>query len=128
MAQLLTILGPNLRRPLCDKGEIHIHAAGCADLKRGGYQHVHSSDQCDEEHDSIKSVVESFFGPAAGGFYEESGCYETPEQYAAAWKDYLGEFYFAPCVHLPDEIGVVEIDTSEPLTFSGGPDYSVNHG
>ena len=30
----VTIIGPNLPRPLCDKGTFHVHRAGCADIKR----------------------------------------------------------------------------------------------
>lgn len=84
----LTIIGPNLADQ--SKGSFHVHAAGCADLKRGQYRNLYRGDTgtYHEDHDSIRSVVDSIYGPQSGGFYEES---ET------TWADYVSDFYFAPC-------------------------------
>lgn len=95
----LTILGPNLPGNLQDKGSIHVHAAGCADLKRGSYRHVGKYEQDTGEYDSRQAVVESFYGPEAGSFYEESGIPEA--KWDTAWEDegYEAEFYWAPCTN-----------------------------
>lgn len=94
----VTILGPNMGRPLCDKGDLHVHRTGCADIKRqyGGVARYN------EEHADKRSVVDSMYGPEAGSFYEEAGC----ENESTAWQQYEGEFWFAPCVsYLPDDVG-----------------------
>jgi len=91
----LTILGPNLGRPLCDKGETHVHHADCRDLRKREYFGVLSSF---ERHDSVRSVVESYYGPQAGSFYYERD-WDTPDGQPPpnAWEDYASEFWFAPC-------------------------------
>lgn len=92
----LIIAGPNLPRPLCDKGEIHVHHADCQDLRKQAYRGAQSSF---EWHDSVRSVIESMYGPEAGSFYYERD-WDTPdgEPPANAWESYAGEFWFAPCV------------------------------
>jgi hypothetical protein len=96
----LTILGPNLPGSMQRVANIHVHAAGCADLKRGGCREaIAMGEACTEEHASMQTVVESFYGPSAGGFYGESGIPEA--DWPTAWKDpaqgYLADFHFAPC-------------------------------
>jgi hypothetical protein len=88
----LTIIGPNLADQ--SKGAFHVHATGCADLNRGQYRNLHRGDTGTyvEDHDSIRSVVDSVYGPEAGGFYEENDL--DPE---TAWREYEHDFYFAPC-------------------------------
>lgn len=93
----LTILGPNL--PAEAPGYLVVHAVGCRDLSRGWARYV---DRCHEEHDTVRSLVEEWYGPDAGSFYEEAG-YEDPE---TAWEHYVNEFHLMPCcAHLPYEGG-----------------------
>jgi hypothetical protein len=88
----LTIIGPNLADQ--SKGAFHVHAAGCAHLKRAEYRNLHRGDTgtYHEDHDTVRSVVDSVYGPSSGGFYEESEL--DPE---TAWEHYVDDFYFAPC-------------------------------
>jgi hypothetical protein len=77
-------------------GYIHVHAAECVDLKRGALRARNEYDHCTEEHDSVQSVVESFYGPGAGSFYAEAGIPE--EEWPTAWEGYADDFHFAPCL------------------------------
>lgn len=88
----LTIVGPNLIDQ--SKGTFHVHTKGCADLRKGQYRMLSRDAFSNEEHESVQSVVESFYGPDAGSFYEESFGDDIPED---AWKHYEGDFWFAPC-------------------------------
>ena len=82
------------------KGEFHVHAAGCADLKRRPYT-GRSAEVYHESHASVREVIDSFYGPAAGSFYEEAG-YDNADE---AWPNYVSEFWFAPCcADLPNEV------------------------
>jgi hypothetical protein len=87
----ITVIGPNLLDQ--SKGSMHVHRAGCADLKRGQYRHMAAHEQWTEEHNTVRSVVESVYGPEAGSFYAEAGLEDDPK----AWESYVGEFWFAPC-------------------------------
>lgn len=102
----VTILGPNL--PAEAPGELVVHRADCRDLCRGWTLDVMRQERqyagapIEEEHASVRAVVESYYGPAAGSFYEEHwGDEEIPED---AWRHYVGEFHFYPCTEgLPEE-------------------------
>lgn len=100
----LTIVGPNL--PDQSKGNLHVHAADCKDLTRGQYRQVSAHEKHTEEHDSLRSVVDSFYGPDAGSFYVETYGDNVPVD---VWREYLGDFYIAPCVDLPDEVYEVDL-------------------
>lgn len=112
----LTIVGPNL--PNNNHETMHVHVAGCGDLKRGIYKHMPKHEVHNEEHDSVRSLVEGWFGPEAGSFYGERWAEEDIP--ADAWKHYESEFWFAPCVKgLPDEVAdpkivvMVDVDIAE---------------
>lgn len=89
----LVILGPNL--PHVAPGEIVVHRDRCRDLE-GGWtlNERRMGNAIAETHDSVRSVVEGFYGPAAGSFYEENFGENIPED---AWTHYADEFYFYPC-------------------------------
>ncbi len=84
MSQNLTIVGPNL--PNEAKASFHVHAAGCADLKRGW---IRSHRGHDTTTASKLDVVEQVYGDILA------------EDDATA-EEYLYDFHFAPCVDLPE--------------------------
>lgn len=88
----LTIIGPNLLDQ--SKGAFHVHATGCAHLRRAEYRNLRGGDTGAfiEDHDSVRSVVDSIYGPASGSFYEDADL--NPE---TAWREYETDFWFAPC-------------------------------
>ncbi len=94
----VTIIGPNLLDQ--SKGSFHVHATGCAHLNRGEYRRLgRDAGIYHEDHDTVRSVVDSVYGPESGGFYEEADL--DPE---TAWTDYVHDFHFAPCTKgLPTE-------------------------
>lgn len=101
MTQTVTIVGPNL--PASAPADLIVHAAGCADLKRGVCKATAPwrPDHWTIEADSIHDVVDAIYGPAAGSFYEEAATLVNGEWVPAPWTEYIGEFHFAPCVDLP---------------------------
>jgi hypothetical protein len=89
--QELTILGPNLPREA--KATFHVHAAGCADMKRGWLGRHTARDGGWNMHARCLVDVEATvydFAP------------DENEDYKLG--DYLSEFHFAPCVHLPETV------------------------
>lgn len=85
----LTILGPNL--PAEAPATFVVHKAGCRDLKRG---YATWADKSTEDHETLRALVESFYGPPAGSFYEEHWGDDIPED---PWLDYADEFHLMPC-------------------------------
>ncbi len=82
----LVICGPNLPG---NTETFHVHAEGCADLKKAMYRHAdgkHDQGGYVEEHTSRQSVVEETFSD----MIDESG---------GEWTDYEGEFRFFRCLH-----------------------------
>lgn len=101
----LTIIGPNL--PDQSKGGLHVHTADCKDLTRGQYRQVPVHEKCTEEHNSLRSIVESFYT-------------DIIDENNDTWGEYLNEFWFAPCVdalHLPEECYDVELKFRFTLNF-----------
>lgn len=84
--QTVTIVGPNLRDQ--SKGTFHVHAAGCADLRRSPNL---------KHEDQSWSIAATSREHIAGVVYEDHIA-EAEDMTAA---DYLGDFHFAPCVTLP---------------------------
>jgi hypothetical protein len=80
----LTIAGPNL--PAKAKATFEVHAAGCADLKRG---YLRTADKMTEDHSSVRSMVESM--------YSDHMSENEPGSEWAEWPAYEGEFKLAPC-------------------------------
>ena len=95
----LTISGPNPHG-----GMFHVHATGCADLKRGVYRHLSASnpfsEMYEEEHEDVQSVVLSVFD---NGIMDEQ---DGPVTY----QDFVSEFKFFPCTAgLPDLVNELEV-------------------
>lgn len=82
----VTISGPNLPRPLCDKGDMHVHKAGCADLRRYPTERHTGEKGWTIEATSRQGVVEDVYG-------DQMHDYDPP----APWTDYEGDLYWAPC-------------------------------
>jgi hypothetical protein len=87
----ITVMGPNLPRPLCDLGTMHAHAHGCRDLAR----YPHGADQGGWTIDAatIRDIVEDIYPPDQFAYDPASAEYET----------YRQDVHVAPCVQLPEE-------------------------
>lgn len=89
----VTIIGPNLNRAGQQKGGMHVHAKGCAEIERDpkhyGYRQVKPHWTIDAE--SIKEVVTAIYDP-------DDFCYDESE-----WGDYAADVHFAPCVKFDEE-------------------------
>jgi hypothetical protein len=82
MSQRIVVVGPNLRDQ--SKGTFHVHAEGCADLRRSpNLRHEDQSFVID--CDTLTQMCDAVYPP------EDFGC-ESGE--------YLYDFHVAPCVHL----------------------------
>ena len=98
----VVILGPNLSNAQQRLGTFHVHAEGCADIKRGYFVRWPRSMRS-EQAVSVSSrleVVNEIYGPGAGSFYEEAG---GNANHPGGLNEYLDslvdtEFHFAPCV------------------------------
>lgn len=91
--QTLTIVGPNL--PQQAKATFHVHAAGCADLKRGWIKR-YAIDAWDMDATCLTDVEADVYDFAPD---------ENPDYVLG---DYQSEFYFAPCVTLPERVETPE--------------------
>jgi hypothetical protein len=91
----VTIYGPNLPRPLCDKGTLHVHAAGCRD----GRRYPKGADQAGWtiEAGSLYDIVNDCY-PA--GEFEWDGIVNGKVD-SDDFHCYLGDIFVAPCVSLP---------------------------
>jgi hypothetical protein len=76
----VTICGPNLRDQ--SKGEMHVHAAGCADLVRGAGR--------EPEYRNGWTVDASTRAEVSDHVY-------PPEDFGCESGEYVGELYFFPC-------------------------------
>lgn len=83
----LTIIGPNL--PGADSGTFHVHAAGCADLKRKAIYRGMRYETNHEEHDTLESLVDSYYCDMMNENEEGSPW--------ATWEAYQDEFRIFPC-------------------------------
>lgn len=88
----VTVCGPNLRDQ--SKGTFHVHAAGCADLKRGARKDIAYRDGWTIDAETRVDVAEDVY---------DNGIMQEDETGA----DYLFDFYFFPCcAALPVGAGV----------------------
>lgn len=84
----VTIYGPNLNRAAQAKGEMHVHAEGCADGSHYGPGRKYGGDGgWTIEATTRKDVVSAIYPPEDFGYDE------------ADWRDY-DDLYVAPCVQL----------------------------
>jgi hypothetical protein len=77
----VTIIGPNLPG---NTQTFHVHAAGCADIKRSRL--YHRAQQWTVELASAQEVVYDVY---------PSGDFDYPPE---EWEDYLSEFRIFPCL------------------------------
>ena len=80
----VTICGPNLRDQ--SKGELHVHAAGCADLVRGAAREPEYRNGWTIEAQSRREIVEAIYPPGDFGY--------DPEE---ELEVYEGSVHFFPC-------------------------------
>jgi hypothetical protein len=70
-------------------GAGHVHKPGCNHTNRQAY----ITGGWEQEVSTMKELVDAFWGPNAGSFYEE--CWLDPE---TAWETYMeGNVIIAPC-------------------------------
>lgn len=86
---IVRVVGPNLNDQT--RGTFHVHADGCADLKKYGPGRRFGGDEYGEREtpldvDTALEVVEEIYADQLD---------ENPDVTAADWLD---DFYFAPCV------------------------------
>jgi len=84
--QSVTIIGPNLRDQ--SKGQFHVHAAGCGDIRKQANRDPEFRNGWTIEATSLVEICDDVYPP--DDFECESG-------------QFIGEFHFAPCVKLPKE-------------------------
>ena len=84
-----------------NSGEMHVHAAGCADLTKRNSKYAFAASQWNEDVADHRDIVNSIYGPDAGGFYEEAGLTE------ADWEEFDMDIKVYPCVgkDLPYDLG-----------------------
>ncbi len=85
-SQRVDVRGPNLPNKLANRGDMHAHAEGCADLRR----YPTGADQGGwvTEVGSLEDLAYAVYGDQIR---------ESEEQ---DWTEYLAEIYVAPCVKL----------------------------
>jgi hypothetical protein len=88
----VTICGPNLPRALSEKGTLHVHKTGCADLRKypKGLDQIGWPMDADTIHEVIMEIY-----PPDNFDYDDT----NPGEYAT----YRSDVYVAPCVTLPEE-------------------------
>lgn len=87
MSQRVTVVGPNLPGSLQRIATFHVHAEGCADLKRGAIR-PHAAQGWTIEARSLTEVCDEVY---------------PPEDFECESGEYLFDFHFAPCVNLPEK-------------------------
>jgi len=90
MSQRVTIVGPNLPGSLQRQGTFHVHAEGCADLKRGAIREE-AENGWTIEASSVDEVVQNIYDP---------GNFQYDPSDPADYSPYLHDVHFAPCVQL----------------------------
>lgn len=116
--QKLIVAGPSLGNEA--PAQLVVHAAGCADLKRG---YLRGAQKYSGTYGTVRELVEDWYGPAAGSFYEEAG-YDDPE---TAWKNYVDEFHLAPCVHLAGTAKATKATATAKAKAPGDADLAKAH-
>ena len=97
------VLGPNL--PDQSKGQFHVHAAGCGDLKRG-WQKRYAADSPPMSATSMIELSENIYSD----IINEADEYER--------GDYVSEFFFLPCCK------ALPMDEPEHIIGSNDPLYT----
>lgn len=93
----IVVIGPNLMKQ--NLGQFHVHAAGCADIRRDprNFGYVWAEPHMEFECSSLQEVVDAVYSDIIG---ENAG-----DAHWSDWKAYLEEFHFAPCaLDLPMEV------------------------
>lgn len=86
----VTVIGPNLRDQ--SKGEMHVHASGCADIARNVNREPEYANGWEIEAETIEDVTHAVYDPDDFGYDAET---ET--------DDYTQSIHFFPCVTLPNK-------------------------
>lgn len=102
----VTVVGPNLRPgPRDSHASIHIHAAGCQDLKTRPIYKGH--DSWDLDASSIEDVAMEIYPPSDFQYDPETEI-----------GDYTGDIYVAPCVRFPGQTKTAPAGGAAQLTNS----------
>ena len=87
----VTILGPNLTAAAQRRGDMHVHAAGCADIRQYGRGRRYGGEDrgWTIEADSRRAVIEAIYPPDEFDYDPETEL-----------DGFASDVYFAPCVEL----------------------------
>jgi hypothetical protein len=88
----VTIVGPNLPGSLQRQGTFHVHAEGCADLKRGPIR-PYAEQGWTIDATSREDVAEEVYADMIDEHEGDGTVYATA-------AGYVSDFHFAPCVQL----------------------------
>jgi hypothetical protein len=86
MSVEVTVLGPNW----INDADFHVHASGCADIRRPKYRMCVREGTWDVEVCSKRELFETLFGD----FISEN----EGEDWGGVWTDYLNQARIFPCV------------------------------
>lgn len=78
----VTILGPNLKDQ--SKGGVHVHAAGCRDLRSPKYRNAES---WTADFETRRAIVEDVYPPDQFEYWHEND-----------GQEYFDDVWFAPCL------------------------------
>lgn len=93
-AQTVVVCGPNLSSVAQRKGDLHVHAEGCGDLKHYGPGRKFGGDTNGEQEAKLRvSDLTEIAEHCYSDQIAESGDHA---------EEYLSSFHFAPCVKLPE--------------------------
>lgn len=90
--QRVVVVGPNLPVEHAKGAMLHVHAEGCADLKRGWIAPYARMERV------VYEVASRYDLEAEIYYYADES---DTEEYEYTLGDYQSEFHFAPCVTLP---------------------------
>ena len=98
MSQSVTVLGPNLSAAGQALGSMHVHATGCADIKRTARKYRYDNVRPDRygweiDVNSVEDIVEAVY-PA--GDFEYTG---PSDEY---YDTYRNDIHVFPCVTVPE--------------------------
>lgn len=79
-------------------GTIHVHKAGCADIKRSRLPQQSDSSGIPEDAPTELALVESWYADMIDEHAEYDGYETDPVKAADVVNGYIGEFHVYPCV------------------------------
>jgi len=112
----VTVIGPNLMTKDAERGEMHVHAAGCRDIAR-----------TEKRNQLGKSYSHDLIGAASKEQVADWIYCDHIDEGSMTLDDAMDQLYFAPCVKLPLVDAYIDLDlddliaavTTGPVEFAG---------